>query len=330
MFVLRSKITIGTFTFRGVNEVNIEKSIFELADTAIIKIPTSARLRNNTGELMQSQPVQQIFNVGDEVTIMLGYGEENKLKQEFKGYVKRINFTNPVEIECEGQSWLLRNRKNIVKYWEKTTLKEVLELVVKDTDIKLHPAIPDLPLRKLKLDNASGTQVIEYLKELLKGTLTACFFDDMLYVGLAYMDIAKTTVKYRLGWNTIDAGDLKFRRAEETEVNIQFQVRADNGQKATIESGKKGGIVRKETISAVTDQKHLQEIAEAKLKQESFDGYEGSITTFLIPFCQHGYRAEVDDKRYPERGGNYFVTSVKTSFGQGGARRTVEIGIQLS
>ena len=308
--------------------MKITKSIFEFADTAMIKVPTSARLKNRDGELMESQQVQQIFKTGDKVIIQLGY--DGKLKQEFTGYVKRVNFTTPVEIECEGQSWLLRNRKNIVKYWEKTTLKEVLALVVKDTGIKLHPAIPDLPLRKLKLDNASGTQVIEYLKELLKGTLTACFFDDMLYVGLAYMDIAKTTVKYRLGYNTIEAGDLKFRRADETEVNIKFQYRADNGQQATIETGKKGGIVRKETISAVTDQKHLQEIAEAKLKQESFDGYEGSITTFLVPFCQPGYRAEVDDKRYPERGGNYFVTSVETTYGQGGARRKIEIGIQLS
>jgi hypothetical protein len=328
MFVLSSEITVGKFRFKGVNEVKITKSIHELADIASIKIPASTVLKQDGIRQTESRQTAKQFSVGDKVTILLGY--DGNLKEEFIGFVKRVNFTSPAEIECEGFSWLLRNKRNIKKTWKTTTLKEVLQEVISGTVIKLHPQIPQMPLKNLVIDNASGTQVIEYLIKLLNGALTACFYGDVLYVGLTYMDVAKTTVKYRLGWNTINAEELKFHNAEDIEINIQIQFGKDAGVPKIIEAGAKGGIVRKQKIESVTDEKHLKEIAEAKLKQESFDGYEGTIKTFLVPFVQHGYRGELTDSRYPERAGNYFIVGVVTTYGQSGGKRDVEIGIRLS
>ncbi len=328
MFVLGSKITISDKSFKGVNGLNISKSVLEMKNTAVIKIPTSAALNQSGKRLTGSVQTAHQFKVGEKVSIDLAYNDD--YQNEFRGFVTRINLTSPVEIECEGYSYQLRKKKNIVKSWKTTTLIEVLKEVVKDTDVKLHDKIPDIPLKNLVINKASGTQVIEYLKELLKGTLTACFFDDVLYVGLVYADVTEQTVKYRLGWNTIADTDLKYREAKDEEVNIEFQIREPDGKQKTFASGKAGGVTRRETLSAVTDSKHMEDIAKAKLLQESYDGYEGSISVFLQPYVQPGYRAEITDKRYEERGGNYFVVGVSTDYGQGGAHRKVELGIKLS
>jgi hypothetical protein len=328
MFVLGSKIEIGKFRFKGVNGLVITKSILEMKNTAIIKIPTTSVLTQNGKRITSSVQTAHQFKVGEKVSIELAYN--NRYNNEFVGFVSRINLTTPVEIECEGYSYQLRKKKNIVKSWKTTTLLEVLKEVVSGTDVKLHPKIPDIPLKNLVINKASGTQVIEYLKELLKGTLTACFFDDVLYVGLTYADVTNKTVKYKLGWNTVSETELKYREAKDEEVNIEFQIREPDGKQKTISSGKTGGVTRRETLTAVTDSKHMEDIAKAKLLQESYDGYEGSLLAFLEPYAQPGYRAELTATRYKEREGNYFVVGTVVEFGMSGARRKPEIGIKLS
>lgn len=262
------------------------------------------------------------------MSIKLGYN--GKLNQEFTGFVSRPNFTTPCQIECEGYSYLLRTKKNIKKSWKSTTLKAVLQEVISGTEIKLHAQIPDMPLKNIVINNADGLQVIEYIKGLLKGVLTAFFIDDTLYMGLAYMDLAHVTIKHRLGWNTISADDLKFKKAEDVKVKIELMFRKGSGEQVVTTAGTEGGTVKRDTISTVTDAKHLKDIAEAKLRQENYDGYEGTISTFLVPYVQPGYRDELTDPRYQERQGNYFVEGVETNYGQSGGRRKVEIGIKLS
>lgn len=326
--VPNSDITIGRYRFKGVYEVTVKKSVHNYCDTAVIKVPATSFFKVAGRRQTQSQQTAKQFKKGDKVIINLGYN--GNLKREFIGFVDRVNFTTPVEIECEGYSYQLRNRKNIAKSWKATTLKEVLQEVVKDTDVKLHSKIPDIPLKNIFINNASGTQVIDYLKGLLKGALTACFVDDVFYMGLTYMDLAEKTVKFQLGKNTIKDEELKYHQAEDVKVNIELQFRKEGGQQVTTSTGTKGGVVRRDTLTAVTDEKHLKEIAQAKLLQESWNGYEGKLTAFLVPFVQPGYRAELTDPRYDERKGNYFVESTEVQYGLGGARRLSEIGIRLS
>ena len=326
-FLLGSKFIIGKYKFAGCNEVEIDKSIHEIAQKALIKLPASAVLK--LGKVTtQSAQTAKFFREGDKVNIQLAYNDN--YKDEFTGFVKLVNYTIPCQIECEGYSYLLRTKKNIKKSWKNTTLKEVLQEVVSGTEIKLHPQIPDIPLKNIAINNATGLEVVEYIKGLLKGALAAFFIDDTLYMGLTYMDLAQTTVKHQLGYNTITADNLKYRKAEDVNVKIEFLFRKGNGEQVVTTAGTDGGVVKRDTISTITDVKHLKEIADAKLLQENYDGYEGDITTFLVPYVQPGYRDELTDKRFAEREGNYFVESTKTTFGQGGGRRKVQIGVKLS
>jgi hypothetical protein len=335
MKILSSEFTIGNKRFKGVHNTFIKKSIHSYRDTATIQLPTSARLKSDTTEI-PSRLTATEFSVGDKVTIKLGYGD--KLRTEFIGFVSRVNFSQPLELECEGYSWLLRFECNVTKSWARTTLKEVLSEVIRVSNegraaadqIKLHPGIPDLPLKNIVINNATGVQVIDYIKGLFNGILQAFFIDEQLYMGLSYTDVQKSTVKYRLNWNTLPPKNLNYRLANETIVKIELKFRNDQGQQITTTTGKSGGITKRDNLTVVTDVTTIQKVAEAKLALESFDGYEGNITTMLEPYCQPGYRAEITDLQYSQRSGNYFTESTAVTFGNGGAKRTIELGIKLS
>ena len=115
VFTLNSRITIGDFKpFKGVHDVSIKKSLGNYANTAILKLPLTARLKQAGSSQTQSVLTAQQFNVGDKVVIELGYN--NRLQKEFVGFIRRINMTAPLEIECEGYAYQLRE-KRINKSW---------------------------------------------------------------------------------------------------------------------------------------------------------------------------------------------------------------------
>lgn len=79
----------------------------------------------------------------------------------------------------------------------------------------------------------------------------------------------------------------------------------------------------------IKDKGTLDKMSNAVHSNLTFDGYEGKITSFLQPYCEPGYKAILEDKTYPERGGNYIIEAVEVTYGTGGARRKVSIGMQL-
>lgn len=105
MFVLCSEIKIGSVSFKSVHEVQIKRSIYNLAATAIIKIPVTAVLKH-TGEPPAHIETASTIKAGDKVEIRLGY--DNSFNTEFVGYVKRLNYKVPLEIECEDEYYMTR------------------------------------------------------------------------------------------------------------------------------------------------------------------------------------------------------------------------------
>ena len=79
----------------------------------------------------------------------------------------------------------------------------------------------------------------------------------------------------------------------------------------------------------MTDQAALKAIAEEELKKWSYTGYEGSLTSWLIPYATYGMSARLVDETYPEREGTYFIERVRTMFSERGGRREVYLGQKL-
>ena len=63
---------------------------------------------------------------------------------------------------------------------------------------------------------------------------------------------------------------------------------------------------------------------------KSYTGYEGSFKSWLIPFCDAGYKVTITDNDTEYKNGDYYVVGVNVEFSQSGGVRTIKIGKKLS
>lgn len=328
-----SDITIGIYKRVKPHAVKINKSIYEFTDKAVIKLPITARIKRAGEVITESVETARQFTEGDKVLIKLGYN--SSLTTEFEGFISRVNLTQPLEVECEGYSYQLR-KKTYKKTFVNAQLKEVLQYLITGTDIILDKSIPDFKIDKMVLQNHSGTEVLDMIKKVSDSNIRLYFSGNVLYAGLVFVK-TKADVKYRLGWNVIKDGNLKQRLAKNQDVTVNYIGEKKDGSKVKVKAkhnsttGSAGSTGETKVIKthAITDESTLNAMADAKLKSLSFDGYEGKITAFGIPYCEPGYRCILEDRKYVERGGNYLVESVEINYTSSGYRRTPGIGAKL-
>ena len=322
--VLCSEITIGNNVFRRVADVTIESSTKVLEDTAVIKIPTTARLKREG--VYSEVETAKYFKVGDEVVIKLGYN--NNLREEFRGYVRKIKPNTPVEIECEDAVFLLR-KKNLKKAFKNTTLKKILQFAVAGTGITLSDKIPEVNFDVFYFRDTSAAYALQKLKEEF-GLLLYFISPKVLHAGLAY-DNDRTEVKYKFGENVI-SNNLEWQ--EEDDVNIRIKavhIRKNNTkvEKYYPPKDNKEGELKTIFVYNLSNEKDL----EARAKQEAFKyrytGYKGGLDTFLVPNIKVGNVAVLNDPHYVERNGKYIVDKVVINYGRDGARRKVELGLKV-
>lgn len=339
-FTLNSNITIGAYNRIKPNEVKVSLSLTDYVNRAIVKLPASARLVNAQKEVSNTIQTALQFNEGDKVVIELGYN--GQLVKEFEGFISRVNVATPCEVECEGYSYQLRKVQPKSKVFKNAELKEVLQYIITGTDIKLSSLIPGCKIQKLVIDGHTGQEVLELIKKALNDLLYINFHDKELYAGLAYLD-PKNKAVYRLGWNVIKDTNLKQRKSGNDKITVVYRGKKKDGThvEATIKSKGQSNVITTEgsagnggetkviTTHTITDEATLKQMAAAKLKKLSYDGYEGKITAFLQPFCQHGWKAKLIDKTYPERSGEHIVEAVEVTYGMSGARRIIQIGERL-
>lgn len=317
MFALCSNIQIGGKRFGGVHNVEIKRSIYELAATATIKVPVTAVLQ------MKGTPPTEIetakaVKAGDPVVIELGY--DGQYNVEFKGYVKTLNLRVPLEIICEDAYYL--TRKQSVTLQGRTTLKEVLQ----KCGLSIGYAA-SLTLTSFQVDNRPVSWVLGKLKTDYGLVI---FFDQesKVYASEPFKTVGDT-VKYELRGNVIRDDDLKYQHADDVKLKIKAVCIYRDGTQVEAEIGASDGTEKKMYFYDVEDKKELEVLASAQFKRYSYDGYAGKIETLLFPFASPAMIAAINDPVYNERNGNYYIESVNTRYGRSGARRTVEIGLKV-
>ena len=102
-----------------------------------------------------------------------------------------------------------------------------------------------------------------------------------------------------------------------------------DGTVKEVETGATGGD-KIEIKCATNDEPSMKARGELEVKRRSFDGYEGSITGWLIPVCRPSDSVTLHDADYPYKDGTYFVTAVDTEFSSAGGKRKVSLGFRLS
>jgi hypothetical protein len=322
--VLCSEIQIGNSVFTRVAEVSIESSTQVLEDTAVIKIPTTARLkRDGTYTVVETA---KYFKVGDEVVIKLGY--DNQFREEFRGYVRKIKPNTPVEIECEDAVFLLR-RKNLKKAFKNVTLKELLQYAVAGTGITLSEAIPDVKFDVFYYRDTSAAYALQKLKEEF-GLLLYFIKPKVLHAGLAY-DNDKIALKYVFGENIISQ-NLEWQEEEDVHIRIKaVHMRKNNTKTEKYYPSKDNheGELKTIFVYNVSNDKDLELRAKQEALKYRYKGYKGDIETFLVPNANVGNVAVLNDPNYQERSGKYIIDKVTTTYSRSGARRKVELGLKV-
>lgn len=322
LYALSCRITIGNVVFTSVNDLVIYHSIHSVVQTAMIKIPLSARLRQN-GETTTVQ-TSNMFKPGDPVSIELGYN--NRLWPEFNGYVTRLVYGRPMTIECEDAMHIVR-KNHITESRPDIKLKEVVDMCLKGL-YKVKGEVPDMTINDFTVKEESAVNILQSIKNDYG---LGIFFtpEAELYCGPLY-GLMLSDVKYDFHINIKPTqNDLRHQEEEDVKLRIIAKTWRKDGGLLEAETGDKEGHVRTLWFYGIDDPEQLKERALAEMKRYKFSGYTGYFTTLLYPYAEPGMRAIINDPDFPERGGSYYIESVETRFGQSGASRKVEPGIKL-
>lgn len=323
----------NAYVLRGLNNIEIKKSVHQIMQTAKLTLPLSVMMRNN--ELLQSIQIIDKIKEGDKISVELGYDGKNKL--EFDGYIKRINHKQPLELELEDELYLMRSLF-LKKSFPKNDVKDVLhylndELFKKHgIRFKLYDNIPQLTVKNFMINGANGLAVLQELKEkyLLTTYLTTINGERVLYAGLLY-GLKKQTVKYAINRNTVNVDNLKYTLAQDQTYKVEIVNIKPDGKVQKWEFGDKGATetIKPSPIQGEKSKEQLKYIADRLIEERKVSGYKGGFETMMFPYCEPGCIAVMSDPQFKDRGGSYYVATVTTTFGVNGGRRKPEIDIRV-
>lgn len=323
MFVMTHSIKIGTFKAFKCSSCEWNHEVDKYASWAKIVVPAMTLLRTTSDPYGTKVPTAQEITEGMPVQIFAGYNGSNELR--FKGFVSKLNLEIPLEIECEGYSYLLR-KVSITKTYVNSTVKDILQDITAGTSIKLSSRIPNIPIPKAKFNRALGTQVLEWLQK--KCLLTVYFSFDTLYCGLRNVQAPSNAI-FDIGWNTVDENSLVFNGYKEfSTVRMQVSYRKKNGD-LVIQETDGNGTVRRERMTVDLGDNWRKLVAQDQQLIHTNRGYSGAVTGFLVPYVEPGMSATISDARYPERKGTYFIDKVHGHYGPSGGRQVINLGFTL-
>ena len=317
MYTLDFEVKIGEFYLGMVDSITIHKSVELLADTCEIVLP-AARLN-------KALEVEEQIKRGDEVSVSIGYKEVG-IKEEFKGYLQRISTDGgSIKLFCEDD--LFQFRKDLPnEELKKISLADLLSKVVKGIgkNYKVNCSYTWV-YDKFVIRDATGYDVLKKVQE-------ECGADIYLKDGVLHIhppgEVVGKERFYDFAVN-IEEAELSFKRAEDKKVKVVVKAIMPDGKVKEIEVGSTGGE-KVEVKCHASDTASMKARGEAEVKRRTFDGYDGSITTWLIPECNPGDTASIHDGDYTYKDGTYFVRSVTTEFSESGGKRKVELGYRLS
>ena len=317
MYTLDFEVKIGEFYLGMVDSITIHKSVELLADTCEIVLP-AARLN-------KALEIEEQIKRGDEVSVSIGYKEVG-IKEEFKGYLQRISTDGgSIKLFCEDD--LFQFRKDLPnEELKKISLSDLLSKVVKGIgkNYKVDCSYTWV-YDKFVIRDATGYDVLKKVQE-------ECGADIYLKDGVLHIhppgEVVGKERFYDFAVN-IEEAELSFKRAEDKKVKVVVKAIMPDGKVKEIEVGSTGGE-KVEVKCHASDTASMKARGEAEVKRRTFDGYDGSITTWLIPECNPGDTASIHDGDYTYKDGTYFVRSVTTEFSEDGGKRKVELGYRLS
>ncbi len=319
MYVLNYEVTIGKYSLRTLDSIEITKSIHNLSDEARIAIPGTL--------INRALEVESKISRGDAVSIRLGY--DGNLRTEFEGFLDKITTDdNTIRLECIDSLYIFKKAIADQEY-KSINVKELLDDVIRQIDptITLNCSF-DFGYSKFVTFKTTGLDVLKKVQDEIKANIY--FKANTLHIHpQVYLAPNTNRVIFDFAVN-IEKSELKYIRKEDKNIQVEVQLIQPDGliNKETV--GKEGGQKITKTISAL-DAGSLKEAANNEFNLWAYDGFEGSFTCWLIPYIETGDIVELRDSSYPYKNGNYFVSSTQTTFGaQSGGSRKVTLSRRVN
>jgi len=309
-------IQIGNYKLGLLRSAEIHKSVDLLADTAVIVVPGVV--------YNQSLDIEDKVKVGDPVTIKLGYNENPVT--EFEGYLQRIDTDDSsLTFNCEDAIYLTRKPVKD-KQFGKTTVSEIARYCLSEIGMKDLNCTYDITYEKFVIKSANAYDVLKKLQEDTKANIY--MKGTELNIHPPYIEKGGD-VSYDFAKN-IEKSDLKYRKKDDRRFEVTVEGVGLDGKKRSVTVGITGGEKRTVTVTSPQSLEDLKKRGESEMKYLTYDGYEGSITGWLIPYVEPTYSAHIHDKEYEYKTGSYYVISVTTTFDETGGSRKVELGRKLT
>lgn len=298
----------------------VKKSVTDFFDTAEITLPLNPYLRrdNSDGTLIERRNI--VLNTGDKVSISMGYDDE--MNNIFEGFIARIDKSVPMKLYCEGYAFLLRD-VIFNRSYNSVSLVQLLSDLTRGTDIRISPHTAQLTIPQVAFRNTPAVKVLEWIEKEL---LCRVWFDGrMLYAGASLYAIPKSTTRFKLGYNTVKDDSLR-QDTQAHKVAISVVEKEKTGTTKRVKDvARKYSATREIRIRPGTPELFKRAVAAELQELENNRGFQGSITTFLLPFVDKAFTVDIADDLYPERAGRYFAESVQHSFSPSGGRQTIKL-----
>ena len=313
MLIMEHDIIINGYRIGMVDSVKVKRSVETLSDTAEIVLP--AMYCN------KSLGLENKLKVNSQVTIKLGYGD--RLQMEFEGYVDSITTDNSgVKINCIDSLRLFKKKLSNQEL-KGVSLQELLTVVCRQMGDFVLDCDYDYKYDKFVFMEAEGYDVLKKVQEETKANIY--FEGNTLHVHPPYKEIANKGVVLLDFAQNIEKSDLKYLTQSDRKMQVKVKGTKPNGETVEYEYGTTGGE-SKQVVAGTTDPKEIQQLAKTVWEQYVFDGYEGSVTCWLLPFVSPSYQVKIIDEDYPYKTGVYYVTGTEVSFGSGGGPRKIKLG----
>jgi hypothetical protein len=309
MYTLCSNIEIGNLQFDYVHHCAVDSSWKNLTSTAEIMLPKNLKLAGDK--------LNNIIKKGQAVKIQCGY--DGALNTEFNGFVTGLKPGIPFKIMCEDEMWNLK-QTNVKLHYSHVTLKKLLADIM-PSNIQYTAIDAELGPVNTRFGGASIAMLLEEIEK--QYGIRSFFQNGILNVGFAYP--AQPEVVYYDFEKNIIEDDLEFRSKEDDKIRVKAISILPDKRKITVHVGDVSGAIRTLTYYNIS-KKQLEINAKKEIDRLKVDGWRGSLTSFGIPFAQHGMAVDLTDNDLPERSGQYFIDRHQVRFGVEGYRRILHLG----
>ena len=326
-----SQINFETVTFGFCNSITIESSYNTLTDTAKITVPKKVKFRDESGNNVKeiAKGEKAVFKRGDSVSIWLGYdtnfdalpyGQVVENHERFSGYISGVATKYPLEFTCEDDAYFLKQNSHTLTMSNPKLSALLSEVMPELVRYEVHA---DINLGDFRITNASTAAVLDELRK--KHGIYSWFRNGTLNVGLAVVPALQKTVTFRIFRDIIDASSLQYINDFDRKIKLVAKSIRDDNTTIEATAGDADGETRTLYFDNIATVQDLQKIADGKVEQLKYSGYEGSFKTFGGKFVNHGDAVEIINPQIPEQSGTYLADKVVTECGMNGIKQTISI-----